>query len=105
MKLVGITSCVSGIATTYMAAENLLRAAFQLEIDLKIEMQGHFGVENELTSKDIEEADGVIIAADTEIDVSRFAGKRLLKVDVQDGIRIPKEIIKQFKNNTVSVLN
>ena len=104
MKLVGVTSCSQGIAFTYMAAENLLRAAFQLDIDMKVEMQGSLGVENELTKKDIEEADGVIIAADKELDVSRFAGKRLLVVDVQDGIRIPRELINRFKHHEVPVL-
>lgn len=105
MKLVGVTSCSQGIAFTYMAAENLLRAAFQLNINMKVEMQGSLGIENELTKKDIDEADGVIIAADNEVDVSRFTGKRLLVVDVQDGIRIPKELINRFKHDEVSVLN
>ncbi|MGM9926528.1 MAG: PTS fructose transporter subunit IIB [Bacillus sp. (in: firmicutes)] len=105
MKLVGVTSCHNGVAFTYMAAENLLRAAFQLDVDMKIEMQGTFGTESELTEEDIKNADGVIIATDREVDLSRFTGKPLLQVDIHDGIRIPRQLIKKFEHNEVPVLN
>ncbi|WP_458118957.1 fructose-specific PTS transporter subunit EIIC [Paenibacillus sp. Z6-24] len=103
MKLLAITSCPNGIAHTYMAAENLQKAADQLGVQMKIETQGSIGVENEFTEQDIREADGIIIAADKTVNTSRFSGKRLLVVGVQDGIRKPQELIKRFSEGQVPV--
>ncbi|ANF96700.1 PTS fructose transporter subunit IIABC [Paenibacillus bovis] len=103
MKLLAITSCPNGIAHTYMAAENLQKAADQLGIQMKVETQGSIGVENEFTEQDIREADGIIIAADKTVNTSRFGGKRLLVVGVQDGIRKPQELIKRFSEGEVPV--
>ncbi|PES75405.1 PTS mannose transporter subunit IIABC [Bacillus anthracis] len=103
MKLLAITSCPNGIAHTYMAAENLQKAADKLGIQIKIETQGGIGVENELTEKDIREADGIIIAADRAVNKDRFIGKKLLVVGVQDGIRKPEELIQKVASGDVPV--
>ncbi|WP_042352048.1 PTS fructose transporter subunit IIABC [Bacillus massiliigorillae] len=103
MKLLAITSCPNGIAHTYMAAENLQKAADKLGIEMKVETQGGVGVENQLTAQEIREADGIIIAADRKVDKGRFKGKRLLVVGVQDGIRKPESLFKQFEDGKVSV--
>ncbi|RAP30492.1 PTS system, mannose-specific IIB component [Brevibacillus laterosporus] len=103
MKLLAITSCPNGIAHTYMAAENLQKAADKLGIQMKVETQGSIGVENKLTEQDIREADGIIIAADKTVDKDRFIGKKVLLVGVQDGIRKPQELIKLVINGEVPV--
>lgn len=103
MKLLAVTSCPTGIAHTYMAAENLQKAAEKLGHQIKVETQGSIGVENELTKKEIEEADGIIIAADTAVDKSRFVGKRLLVTGVHDGISKPEELIQKVLSGDVPV--
>ncbi|WP_026090362.1 PTS fructose transporter subunit IIABC [Salinicoccus carnicancri] len=103
MKLLAVTACPVGIAHTYMAAENIQKAADELGIDMKVETQGSIGAENELTAADIESADGIIIASDKDVSKERFAGKRLLAVGVQEGIRRPQELIRRFENDEVPV--
>mgnify|MGYP001221501246 FL=1 len=103
MKILAITSCPNGIAHTYMAAENLQKAANKLGIEMKVETQGSIGVENELTKQDIQEADGIIIAADKTVDKSRFVGKKLIEVGVQEGIRNPEKLIQRFIDGNVEV--
>ncbi|PGS62322.1 PTS mannose transporter subunit IIABC [Bacillus cereus] len=103
MKLLAITSCPNGIAHTYMAAENLQKAADRLGIQMKVETQGGIGVENELTEQDIREADGIIIAADRMVNKDRFIGKKLLVVGVKDGIRKPEELIQKVASGNVPI--
>ncbi|MCZ4249404.1 fructose-specific PTS transporter subunit EIIC [Bacillus amyloliquefaciens] len=103
MKLLAITSCPNGIAHTYMAAENLQKAAFRLGVQIKVETQGGIGVENKLTEEDIREADAIIIAADRSVNKDRFTGKKLLAVGVQDGIRKPEELIQKALSGKVPV--
>jgi len=103
MKILAITSCPNGIAHTYMAAENLQKAADNLKIKMKVETQGGIGTENALTAEEIRQADGIIISADKVIDKSRFIGKKLLEVGVQDGIRRPEELIKMIQSGNVAV--
>ncbi|MCR8981558.1 PTS fructose transporter subunit IIABC [Brevibacillus laterosporus] len=103
MKLLAITSCPNGIAHTYMAAENLQKAADKLGVQMKVETQGSIGVENKLTEKDIREADAIIIAADKTVDKDRFIGKKVLLVGVQDGIRKPEELINLVSSGEVPV--
>lgn len=103
MKLLAITSCPNGIAHTYMAAENLQKAAFRLGVQIKVETQGGIGVENKLTEEDIREADAIIIAADRSVNKDRFTGKKLLAVGVQDGIRKPEELIQKALSGEVPV--
>lgn len=102
-KVIAITSCPVGVAHTYMAAENLEKAASNMGIDIKVETHGSIGIENELTDKEIQEAEGLIIAADTNIDRSRFSGKQILQVGVQEGIRHPEELIQKILNHEADV--
>ncbi|MEC1751690.1 PTS fructose transporter subunit IIABC [Bacillus mojavensis] len=103
MKLLAITSCPNGIAHTYMAAENLQKAADRLGVQMKVETQGGIGVENELTGEEIREADAIIIAADRSVNKDRFIGKKLLSVGVQDGIRKPEELIQKALSSDMPV--
>ncbi|UOE59253.1 PTS sugar transporter subunit IIA [Priestia filamentosa] len=103
MKILAITSCPNGIAHTYMAAENLQKAADKLGVQMKVETQGGIGVENELNEQDIREADGIIIAADRAVNKDRFVGKPLLVVGVQDGIRKPEELIQKVVSSDVPI--
>ncbi|MBM7573561.1 fructose-specific PTS transporter subunit EIIC [Aquibacillus albus] len=103
MKVLAVTACPVGIAHTYMAAENLQKAGQEMGIDIKVETQGSIGVENELTEKDIAEADGIIIAADKEVSKERFAGKKVIVTGVQEGIRKPKELIEKLQSGDVPV--
>ncbi len=93
-KFVAVTGCAAGIAHTYMAQESLEKAAKKLGIEGKVETQGTIGTENELTGKDIEEADVVIIAADINIELDRFIGKKVLRVDTNTAIKDPELLIK-----------
>ncbi|WP_334072808.1 MULTISPECIES: PTS fructose transporter subunit IIABC [Paenibacillus] len=103
MKLLSITSCPNGIAHTYMAAENLQKAADKLGVSMKVETQGSIGVENQFTAEEIREADAIIIAADKSVDKSRFVGKKLLVTGVQEGIRNPEALIQKVMNGEVPV--
>lgn len=96
MKILAITSCPNGIAHTYMAQEKLEQAGKELSIDIKVETQGGVGAENVLTSKEIREADGIIIAADRQVDLSRFDGKLLINESVREGIHKPQELIQRI---------
>ncbi|MGD6771755.1 PTS fructose transporter subunit IIABC [Staphylococcus simulans] len=96
MKILAITSCPNGIAHTYMAQEKLEQAAKEMGVDIKVETQGGIGAENVLTAKEIKEADGIIIAVDRQVDLSRFNGKRLINENVREGIHHPKELIQRI---------
>ncbi|MDX2214872.1 MAG: PTS fructose-like transporter subunit IIB [Oculatellaceae cyanobacterium bins.114] len=93
--LVGITSCPTGIAHTFMAAEALRKAAVELGHEIKVETQGSVGAKNQLTPEDIAEADAVVIAADTHVDLSRFAGKRLYETSTKQALKAGKTIINE----------
>ncbi|WP_445520751.1 fructose-specific PTS transporter subunit EIIC [Streptomyces sp. NEAU-174] len=95
LKLLAVTACPTGIAHTYMAAEKLAQAAESLGHSMKVETQGSIGAENVLSDNDVSEADGIIIAADKDVDRSRFVGKRVLVVGVADGIHRPQRLIEQ----------
>ncbi|MEU9305490.1 fructose-specific PTS transporter subunit EIIC [Streptomyces sp. NPDC048269] len=101
LKLLAVTACPTGIAHTYMAAEKLQQAADRLGIDMKVETQGSIGAENVVTDNDVREADGIIIAADTEVGRERFAGKRVLSTSVADGIHKPEELIERVRSAPV----
>ncbi len=94
-EILAITSCPTGIAHTYMAAEALEQMGEQLGHKVKVETHGSSGVKNKFTKEEIENAKGIIIASDTKIDLSRFDGKKLIKTKVADGINKPKELIEQ----------
>ncbi|GAB2324479.1 fructose-specific PTS transporter subunit EIIC [Alkalibacterium sp. m-11] len=95
MKIVAITSCSTGIAHTFMAAESLEMAAKESGVEIKVETQGSIGTENALTKGEIQEADAVIIAASTTVNKDRFIGKKLLEVDVNEAINDPKDLIER----------
>lgn len=102
-KIVAITSCPVGIAHTYMAAENLEKAGKELGVEIKVETHGSIGVENALTAQDILEAEGVIIAADTNVDLSRFAGKPLVNASVQDGVHKSVQLAQQILDGKAAI--
>jgi len=98
MKILAITSCPTGIAHTYMAAESLERTGAALGHQVKVETQGAMGVENRFTAQDIAEADALILAADVPVQGrDRFLGlARILEVPVQQAIRNPAEIFRRL---------
>ena len=92
-RLVGITSCPTGIAHTFMAAEALQKAAKALGHTIKVETQGSVGAKNQLTPEEIAAADAVVIAADTKVDTSRFAGKPVYSTSTKQAMHSGKEVI------------
>ncbi len=94
-RVLGITACPTGIAHTYMAAESLVTKGEELGIPVKVETQGAEGVGNQLTKEEIAAAEGIIIAADKGVDLSRFDGKHIIITKVADGIHKPEELIKE----------
>lgn len=102
-KIVAATGCPTGIAHTFMAAEGLKQAAEKLDVDIRVETHGQVGVENGLTQEEIKEADGVIIAADKDVNTDRFHGKRLVEVSVGRGIHAAEALINQILNEEASI--
>ena len=102
-EILAITSCPTGIAHTYMAAEALEQMGEQLGHKVKVETHGSSGVKNKFTKEDIKNAKGIIIAADTKVDLSRFDGKKLVKTKVADGINKPKELINYVLSSDAKV--
>lgn len=93
--LVGVTACTAGIAHTYMSAQSLRDAAAKKGIEMKVQTDGSSGTENMLTEEEIARADGVIIAADRTVDLSRFNGKKLVKTSTKKGINEPDKLIDE----------
>ena len=96
--LVGATGCATGVAHTFMAQEALEKAAQKLGYTIKIETHGQTGVENRLTSDEIEAAQAVIVASDIDVGTERFAGKKLVVVPVAKGLKEPEELINKALN-------
>ncbi len=98
MRIVAVTACPTGIAHTYMAAEQLEKTAKALGHQIKVETQGAMGVENELSVQEIREADVAIFAVDIEVERrERFDGKRIVQVPVQEAIKSPKAVFEKIK--------
>lgn len=97
-RIIGVCACPAGIAHTYMAAENLERQGKKLSFQVKIETNGSGGVENRLREEDIKEADYVIIAADTRVEMERFRGKKLLEVSVTDAVRKVESVYEKLND-------
>ncbi|MFQ9649556.1 MAG: PTS fructose transporter subunit IIB [Enterocloster sp.] len=96
MKVVGITSCPSGVAHTYMAAEALKLSGEKLGMEVLIETQGGAGVENQLKQKDIDEAVCVVLVNDVALEgLDRFKGKKVLKMGVSDLIKKSDAVMKE----------
>lgn len=104
-NILAVTACPTGIAHTYMAAQKLEDAALELGITLKVETNGSGGAKNILTAEDIEQADAIIVAADTNVNMSRFHGKRVLKAGVTDGIHKAKELLTKASSAPVYTSN
>ena len=97
MKIVAVTACPTGIAHTYMAAEQIEKTAKALGHQIKVETQGAMGIENELSAEDIREADVAIFAVAIGVEQrERFNGKKIIEVTVQEAIKDPKAVFEKL---------
>ena len=92
-RVLAVTACPTGIAHTYMAAEALVKAGEKMGITIKVETNGSGGAKNALTADEISDCDGIIIAADKNVETARFNGKPVYSTKVADGIHKPEELI------------
>ena len=104
-KLLAVTSCPTGIAHTYMAAEALEKAARAADCQIKIETRGSAGAKNVLTAEEIEAADCIIVAADAKVPMDRFNGKKVSSCQVSDGIGKADQLVKQAMSGNVEVFH
>ena len=102
-RILGVTACPTGIAHTYMAAEALEKKAKEMGYSIRVETDGSGGAKNVLTKKEIEECDGIIVAADKNVEMARFDGKKVLKTSVSSGINKPGELIQRVVDGKVPV--
>ena len=102
-EVLAITACPTGIAHTYMAAENLEKKAAEMGIKLKAETQGSAGAKNILTADEIAHCKGIVIAADKNVDLARFDGKPVYSTNVSAGINDPEKLINIVLNGEASV--
>ena len=102
-RILAVTACPTGIAHTYMAAEALEKKAREMGLRLKAETNGSGGAKNVLTPEEIEAADGIIIAADKNVEMVRFDGKPVYKTNVSAGINRPEELIRQILDGSAPV--
>lgn len=103
LKILAVTGCPTGIAHTYMAAEGLEKAAKERNCFIKVETRGSAGAKNVHSATDIEAADCIIIAADTQVPMDRFDGKKVIECQVSDGISKAGELINQAISGNVPV--
>ena len=104
-RVLAVTACPTGIAHTYMAAEALAKAGEKMGITIKVETNGSGGAKNVLTAEEIANCDGIIIAADKNVETARFDGKPVLSTKVADGIHKPEELINKIVNGEVGVFH
>lgn len=98
MKIVAVTACPTGIAHTYMAAEQLEKTAKKLGHDIKVETQGAMGIENELSPQDISGADVAILATDIAVEmIERFNHVQKIQIPVQAALKNPEAVFAQIK--------
>ncbi|MEG7334330.1 PTS fructose transporter subunit IIA [Bacillus subtilis] len=102
-KILAVTACPTGIAHTFMAADALKEKAKELGVEIKVETNGSSGIKHKLTAQEIEDAPAIIVAADKQVEMERFKGKRVLQVPVTAGIRRPQELIEKAKNQDAPV--
>lgn len=102
-QVLAVTACPTGIAHTFMAAEALELKAKELGVTLKVETNGSQGAKNVLTKEEIQAADGIIIAADKNVEMARFHGKHVIRVKVADGIHKPQELILRAMDENTPV--
>lgn len=93
--LIGVTGCPAGVAHTYLAAEALEKGAKAMGYEIKVETNGSIGVKNSPTAEDIERAEAIIVSCDKQVDMTRFAGKRLIKTGVKAPIKDAQGLIGQ----------
>ena len=101
--LIGVTGCPTGVAHTYIAAETLKKAAEKRNISIKVETNGSIGVEDSPTEEEIKRADAVIVACDKQVDLDRFAGKRVLFVPIKKIVKGADETIDRILNEEIPV--
>ena len=104
-QVLAVTACPTGIAHTYMAAEALQKAGDKMGISIKVETNGSGGAKNVLTAEEIAACDGIIIAADKNVETARFDGKPVYSTKVADGIHKPEELISKIVNKEVAVFH
>ena len=102
-RVLAVTACPTGIAHTYMAAENLENTGKKLGISLKAETDGSGGAQNVLTKEEIAAAEAIIVAADKNVEMARFDGKPVIMVPVADGIHKAEVLINQAVSGTVPI--
>lgn len=102
-KILAVTSCPTGIAHTYMAAEGLEKAAKAAGCFIKVETRGSGGAKNVLTDKEIQDADCIIVAADAKVPMDRFHGKKLIECQVSDGISKADQLVARAMSGDVPV--
>ena len=102
-RILCVTACPTGIAHTYMAAENLQKAGAAMGIPTKVETNGSGGVKNALTAGEIAKCDGIIIAADKNVEMARFDGKPVVITRVADGIHKPEDLINKIVNGEAPI--
>ncbi len=103
--ILAVTACPTGIAHTYMAADALQAKAKERGIAIKVETNGSTGIKNALTAKEIDKATAIIVAADKQVEMSRFDGKHVIKVPVAAGIRKPDELLDRALNQDAPIFN
>ncbi|MEH0388458.1 fructose-specific PTS transporter subunit EIIC [Vibrio mimicus] len=96
--IIGVTGCPAGIAHTYLAAEALEKGATALGYQIKVETNGSIGVKNSPSAEEIEQAEAIVVACDKQVDLTRFAGKRLIKTNVKAPIRDAQKLINEALN-------
>ena len=99
--ILAVTGCPNGIAHTYMAAENIEKKAKELGCRVKVETRGSGGAKNVLTKAEIAEAACIIVAADTQVPMDRFAGRPVIQCKVSDGISKAEELLDRALNGNV----
>jgi len=104
-KLLAVTSCPTGIAHTYMAAEALEKAAKAADCQIKIETRGSAGAKNVLTAEEIAAADCIIVAADAKVPMDRFDGKKVISCQVSDGISKANRLVQQAISGEVEIFH
>ena len=104
-RVLAVTACPTGIAHTYMAAEALAKAGEEMGVTIKVETNGSGGAKNVLTADEIANCDGIIIAADKNVETARFNGKPVYSTKVADGIHKPKELINKIINGEAPVFH
>lgn len=104
-QILAVTACPTGIAHTYMAAEALEKTAKEMGYSLKAETNGSGGAKNVLTPEEIKAADGIIIAADKNVEMGRFDGKKVYKTNVSAGINHPRELIEKIVTGDAPVFH